>query len=1152
MAGQAQWEVNLQISNNLQELYALAEKLQGQLDNMEKSKHEIKLNINEDELNKAMRNLNKMLDSIGKGTKNFTQFENLSKDIQEAVSSVKLLGSAFGKIDKDTGMSEMLTTIKNIDTALTSLSGKFENVKGLDIFNENQFGRIESIFTNIESHLSSIKGVLSDVGSGDELSPLLKSLENIRQATSNIKLGLNLDLGNEVSERLNQKVSQSTTRQLQAYRNLYSAMRSTGHLNKEMMTFYEPEGASASELIGTYQGMIKRAEEQYKIGKSNKYKQTLGSTYDNLKKEIKNASAQLSRAETKRSESGILQDLFGSQTDLSGVISQLETICTKLDEISVSAKTFTDSFKEGLNVNTSIEEVNELTNRVKELETELSNLKNNSSEVAGLKNTAKNLSLGDIQDQVARVRKELDLSDAFKIDIDNKGIVTITQSLSEASNVATTTAQTFRNADDAIANFGKRTSDVANKTKVSVKQTKKSAKDTTSKDNTYKKGNQVTSKDWNDAHKINDALNNTAQLMSNLKLVAPESDFSQIEAQVKSLNQTLISGTIPAKQYRDAISGLTSDYKISADSVSKFKNNTQKFLDSYTNKLEKFKVNPASENQNDAWKDKIAQYEALISKLKAELESIGSVELISQEQIKNISDLEGQIKLLGTEMSSMKTSQKGSNSVTRDSLRLQIAQTLAKYTGMSKSLRAEFEALDQTLAHLGANANVTHLTSQFESLHRIAVETGQATTSLWSAIKDKAFYGLASTIGTYFGLNDVIEGIKKVANTVTDLNTQFTELSKVSDASTSQLYNNFSDFSDIAKEVGGTISDTISATSDWSRNGYDLKQSEELAKVAQIYKNVGDGIDIDEANSSLISTLQGFKLQADDAEHIIDVFNEVSNHEPIDSSGIGEALQRSAASFNAANTSLEKSVALISGTNSVLQDPSKVGNMWKTVSARLRGADTELEDMGEDTDGLVKSTSKLRDMVKGMTGGFDIMKNDNEFKDVYDIVVGIGERWDKLTDVNRASLLEALAGKNQSNALAAALSNIDTIKKSYNEAINSDGSAEAEQEKFSQSIQYSINTLKSSFEELSNTLLSSDAYKGAIDFVNGLVQSLNTLIKHLGTVKTLIAGIGVGAAFKGFMSFRKNLDQPQTIGCYGFRYFRIWVYHGEEYIIMAI
>ena len=67
-------------------------------------------------------------------------------------------------------------------------------------------------------------------------------------------------------------------------------------------------------------------------------------------------------------------------------------------------------------------------------------------------------------------------------------------------------------------------------------------------------------------------------------------------------------------------------------------------------------------------------------------------------------------------------------------------------------------------------------------------------------------------------------------------------------------------------------------------------------------------------NESLVSTLKGFKLEADQAEHIVDVFNEVSNREPISSSGIGEALQRSAASFNAANTSLEKSVALVTAT----------------------------------------------------------------------------------------------------------------------------------------------------------------------------------------------------------------------------------------------
>mgnify|MGYP000950377873 FL=1 len=183
----------------------------------------------------------------------------------------------------------------------------------------------------------------------------------------------------------------------------------------------------------------------------------------------------------------------------------------------------------------------------------------------------------------------------------------------------------------------------------------------------------------------------------------------------------------------------------------------------------------------------------------------------------------------------------------------------------------------------------------------------------------------------------VINIVKQAASTVTELNTQITELAKVSEQSSKQIYADFDSYADIAKEVRGTISDTIAATADWSKNGYSIPDAKQLAEVSQLYKNVGDGIDINTANESLISTLKGFKLEADQAEHIVDVFNEVSNNEAISSGGIGDALQRSAASFNAANTSLEQSVALVTATNSVLQDPEKVGNMWKTVSARIRG-----------------------------------------------------------------------------------------------------------------------------------------------------------------------------------------------------------------------
>lgn len=255
-------------------------------------------------------------------------------------------------------------------------------------------------------------------------------------------------------------------------------------------------------------------------------------------------------------------------------------------------------------------------------------------------------------------------------------------------------------------------------------------------------------------------------------------------------------------------------------------------------------------------------------------------------------------------------------------------------------------------------------------------------------------------------------------------------------------------------------------------------------------------------------------MEADEAEKIIDIFNNVSNNEPIDSGGIGEALQRSAASFNAANTSLQESVALISTTNSVIQNPEKVGNMWKVVSMRIRSATSELEQAGEDTDGLVTSTADLQKMIKAMTG-YDILESDGKtFKSIYDIVLNISKVWNNLSDLDQSSLLQALAGKQQSNALAAALSNPELLEKSYQEAMDSAGSAAEEEKKYQQSVQYSIDQTKAKLEELSADLLSSDFLKGAIDAGGKLIEVLDGIVKSGNAIPTLLAAIGAGLSFK--------------------------------------
>lgn len=292
-----------------------------------------------------------------------------------------------------------------------------------------------------------------------------------------------------------------------------------------------------------------------------------------------------------------------------------------------------------------------------------------------------------------------------------------------------------------------------------------------------------------------------------------------------------------------------------------------------------------------------------------------------------------------------------------------------------------------------------------------------------------------------------------------------------------------------------------------------------------MFQTVGDNMTTETASQYMISTLQGFQMGVDQAEEITDKYNEVANNFAIDTAGIGEALTRSAASFNAANTDLSQAIALVTATNEVVQNPEAVGTLWKTLSARIRGATTELQELGEEEDKFTQTTSKLRDLVKSLTG-FDIMKNKDEYKSIYDIILGIGKEWDKLTDIEQASLGEALAGKRNSNALFAVLGNLDSLQGAYAKAESSAGSAAREQENYTRSLQYSIDRTKASLEELAYDLLDSDMLKGGLEFINELIKGIDTLVEHLDPLSATFAALGIGTG----VGFFKDFDRFKSLG----------------------
>lgn len=255
-------------------------------------------------------------------------------------------------------------------------------------------------------------------------------------------------------------------------------------------------------------------------------------------------------------------------------------------------------------------------------------------------------------------------------------------------------------------------------------------------------------------------------------------------------------------------------------------------------------------------------------------------------------------------------------------------------------------------------------------------------------------------------LRDMVENVKQIDSAMTELKKVTSETDAVYDAFLTRAQEK-------ASKLGVTVADTVMAAADFARLGHGIEDASALADAALVYKNVGDGIDdISTASQSIISTMQAFGYEADQAMLIVDKFNQVGNRYAVSSQGLGEILVRSAAAMASANNTLDETIALGTAANTILQNPEAVGTTMKTLSMYLRAAKTEAEEAGESTEGMAGSVSELRDEILSLTGGaVDIMLDEDSFKSSYQILKELSQVWQELTDVSQANILEMIGGR---------------------------------------------------------------------------------------------------------------------------------------------
>ena len=289
-------------------------------------------------------------------------------------------------------------------------------------------------------------------------------------------------------------------------------------------------------------------------------------------------------------------------------------------------------------------------------------------------------------------------------------------------------------------------------------------------------------------------------------------------------------------------------------------------------------ISEQSYNKTNAFRQQLEEVLNIVNQLRG----MGDYDLFSPDDLSQAEQLEQRIQQIFTTLNS-KTHKDAFQLVpektvanmqkTFESYLSNNTKGLKPFESQITQIRNEFARLMNSPGDASKEA-VDALATSVSHLQTEMARTGNTGKTFWDSFKSR-MTNLGTYIGSFMSFYRIVGFIKDVSSTVTDLNSKMVELSKVSNSSLGDLERQFSEFESISKEVGGTISDTIQATADWSRNGLPLPDAKELARVAQIYKNIGDGIDINQANESLISTMRGFNIEAKDSMKIIDAINEV-------------------------------------------------------------------------------------------------------------------------------------------------------------------------------------------------------------------------------------------------------------------------------------
>ena len=296
----------------------------------------------------------------------------------------------------------------------------------------------------------------------------------------------------------------------------------------------------------------------------------------------------------------------------------------------------------------------------------------------------------------------------------------------------------------------------------------------------------------------------------------------------------------------------------------------------------------------------------------------------------------------------------------------------------------------------------------------------------------------------------------------------------------------------------------VEAATSYRKNGFNDEDSAQLAKISAMFQNVADEqISAGDAADFLISQLIAFNgtgpQSVENAEHIVDAVNAVSNAYSVSSGDLAQALSVVASSSSAMGNSFEETLAVVTA----------ITEQTRSASKAARGTNTIFANLAQVLDDNSSNGKKILEIYKNLE--LTMFDTNGQLKSGYELLSELSKKWPDLDSNTQKYIATTLAGTNQLNNFLALMNNFQHATDATTTALESQGSAVQENNRYLESIAAKVSALKATFQDLSNNVISDEFVKRVLDFANDLLKIANTDFGRVITQILLISTATWGA-----------------------------------------